>query len=64
MANPFRKISNYCSDVVEELKKCSWPNKKELVESTIVVIIGCLILAFYVAAFDKVFSTIVRWIIG
>ena len=63
MSNPIRKFSTYTVDTVDELKKCSWPKKRELVESTIVVTVACLILALFVAAVDWVFSGAIQWMI-
>ncbi|MBN2640765.1 MAG: preprotein translocase subunit SecE [Victivallales bacterium] len=35
-----------------ELKKCSWPGKKELMESTLLVIVAIAILASFVFIVD------------
>jgi preprotein translocase subunit SecE len=64
MNNPIRRFSKYTVDTVEELKKCSWPSRRELVESTIVVTIACLILALFVALCDWVFGFVIQWLIG
>jgi preprotein translocase subunit SecE len=64
MSNPIRRFSRYTVDTVEELKKCSWPQKRELVESTIVVTVACLILAVFVAVVDWIFGGIIQWLIG
>ncbi|MCM8533881.1 MAG: preprotein translocase subunit SecE [Lentisphaeraceae bacterium] len=63
MSNPIRRFSKYTVDTVEELKKCSWPQKRELVESTIVVTVACLILALFVAAVDLAFGSVIQWLI-
>jgi preprotein translocase subunit SecE len=44
------------TDVVIELSKVTWPTRKELYASTIVVIITSLIAAAIVGAFDFVWS--------
>ena len=54
MANPIRKISKYTIDVVEELKRCVWPEKSELVQSTILVLVTCIALAAFVQGSDWV----------
>lgn len=63
MSNPIRRFSTYTVDTVDELKKCSWPKKRELTESTIVVTVACLILALFVAAVDWAFSGAIQWMI-
>lgn len=64
MNSPIRRFSKYTVDTVEELKKCSWPQRRELVESTIVVTVACLILALFVAVVDYVFGGIIQSLIG
>ena len=50
----FRKFGNYLSEVNTERKKISWPDRHELVDSTLVVITFIVMLAVVVAVFDKV----------
>ncbi len=52
MANPFLKVSNFFVEMMAELRKASWPARKELVDSTIVVIVGLLLLAAFLALVD------------
>jgi preprotein translocase subunit SecE len=59
MANPFLKVQEFVMEVWAELKKSSWPTRKELVDSTIVVIVTILILGIFVALADLVFLRIV-----
>ena len=42
MANPFRTVRIFASELVGELQKASWPTKTELKDSTIVVIVATL----------------------
>ena len=46
-------------EVWTELKKSSWPTRRELADSTIVVIVTILILGIFVALADLVFLRIV-----
>jgi preprotein translocase subunit SecE len=59
MANPFLKVQGFVTEVWAELKKSSWPTRKELVDSTIVVIVTILVLGIFVALADLVFLRIV-----
>ena len=59
MANPFLKVQEFVIEVWAELKKSSWPTRKELVDSTIVVIVTILVLGIFVALADLVFLRIV-----
>jgi preprotein translocase subunit SecE len=46
------KIIDFFNGVVKEMKKVTWPTKDELKESTIIVIVVCLILAAFTYAVD------------
>ena len=59
MANPFLKVQEFVIEVWSELKKSSWPTRKELVDSTVVVIVTILVLGIFVALADLVFLRIV-----
>ncbi|MGA2604262.1 MAG: preprotein translocase subunit SecE [Verrucomicrobiia bacterium] len=59
MANPFLKVQEFVMEVWTELKKSSWPTRKELIDSTIVVIVTILVLGIFVALADLVFLRIV-----
>ncbi len=46
------KIINFFTDVVKEMKKVTWPTQDELKESTVIVIVTCLILAAFTYLID------------
>jgi preprotein translocase subunit SecE len=43
-----------------ELKKVEWPNRAQVVQGTIVVIIACAIVGVYLWGIDKVLQPFVR----
>jgi preprotein translocase subunit SecE len=49
---------------VGELKKSSWPTRKELVDSTLVVIVTVVILGAFVATSDVVMAKVIGALIG
>lgn len=59
MTNPLGKVREFFVEVMVELKKSSWPTRKELVDSTIIVIITIVTLGLFVAAADFIFLRIV-----
>ena len=59
MANPVEKIRTFFSEVVAELKKSSWPTRKELVDSTIVVVITVLAMGVFVSLADVIFVKLI-----
>jgi preprotein translocase subunit SecE len=51
-----KRIKQYTAEVWSELKKTTWPNKNEVYNTTIVVIVTVLICAFYLWVVDLVLT--------
>jgi preprotein translocase subunit SecE len=56
-------LRNFLEEVRAELKKCSWPARPELVESTVVVIVSVLIVAVFVGASDIILMGVLRMVV-
>jgi preprotein translocase subunit SecE len=52
MANPFRTARLFFTELVGELQKASWPTRSELKDSTIVVIVACVLLGLFTSVSD------------
>ena len=52
MKNPFRSTRIFIGEMVEELKKATWPTKAELRDSTIVVVAAAVILGLFTSISD------------
>lgn len=50
------------SDVFEELKKVTWPTKKQTLRLTLIVIVISLIVALYVGIIDVFLAKILEWL--
>ncbi|MGE5315608.1 MAG: preprotein translocase subunit SecE [Acidobacteriota bacterium] len=50
------KIINFFNDVYKEMGKVTWPTKQELRESTVVVLVVCLLISAFVYVVDTVVS--------
>jgi preprotein translocase subunit SecE len=50
------KTRKFISEVLAEMKKVSWSTRKELVDSTLIVIFSSFLLGFFVGIIDFVFS--------
>lgn len=50
--NFFSRIKSFFREMLGELKKASWPSRKELGRLTVVVIVGMSLLGFYVSVVD------------
>lgn len=55
-----RGLSKFLHDVRIELSKVTWPTRKDLTQSTIVVIVAVVIAGVYIAALDGVFSNLMK----
>lgn len=64
MVNPIKAIRTIYSETVTELKKCTWPTRKELYSNTTAVLAGLLILTVTVMVLDKIFQLGVGYISG
>ena len=50
------KIIAFFQDVVKEMKKVTWPTKEELIESTKIVIVVCIILSVFTYVIDMIIN--------
>ncbi|MBN2199551.1 MAG: preprotein translocase subunit SecE [Candidatus Aminicenantes bacterium] len=55
----YKRFFVFLKDVRAELKKVTWPSRKETVNTTIVVIISVFFFGFYLFFMDIIFSRIV-----
>ena len=66
----FRKVSTFVGEVKSELRKASWPwdpdpkvkgfkKYKELIDSTVVILIAMILLAAYVGLWDLIHREVV-----
>lgn len=59
-----KRSTGYFRDVWLELKKVRWPNRKELVSYTIVVVVTVTLIAVFFALLDLGISQIIELILG
>jgi len=50
---PIVRFRTFLSEVVSELKKTTWPSRKEVYGTTVVVIVAVFITALYLFVVDK-----------
>jgi len=58
------KAGRFLREAKVELKKVKWPTRKELVASTVVVIVLTLMVAFYLGLVDFGLIKIIRSVVG
>ena len=56
LKNIFNKINNFVKEAIAELKKVIWPSKKDLKNSTIVVISTIIIASIFIGLVDIFFT--------
>jgi len=54
------KIINYLKEVREEMRKVTWPTRKETFRYTFIVIGISFVVSVFLGAFDYIFSFILR----
>jgi len=57
------KTSEFLANVKSELKKVTWPTRKETYSSTVVVIVLVLAVAVFLWAVDSALSTVIRMLL-
>lgn len=62
--NCMQRIVKFFRDVVREMKKVSWPKKKELTKYTITTIVTVTFVALFFTVVDMGISSLIRLILG
>lgn len=60
----FNKTTRFLKNVISEMKKVSWPTKKELVKYTITVITTVAFVAVFFMIVDFGISSLIQLILG
>jgi len=60
----FKRLKAFLQEVVAETKKVTWPTKKEVVNTTTVVVIASFIFGIYLYLCDFVCLQLVQQILG
>ena len=58
------KAKNFLGDVKVEVKKVTWPSRKEAVGGTMVVVVVVVIVAIFLGIVDKLLSIAVQELIS
>ena len=57
---PHGRLRTFLREVRVEMSKVTWPPRKELIQSTGVVIVAVIIAGVYIGVFDFIWNVIVR----
>ena len=58
-----KRITEFFSEVAREMKKVSWPKRKELTKYTIMVVTTVLFMALFFTVVDLGISELIRLVI-
>ena len=62
--NLFKTVGLFLRQAKVELKKVKWPTRKELIASTVVVIVLTILVSFYLGLVDLGLIKIIKHVIG
>ena len=54
------KIIGFFTDVVKEMGKVTWPKREELRDSTVIVLVVCMVIAVFVYVVDTAVSQVMK----
>ena len=57
-------ISGFFGNVVSEMRKVSWPKRKELTRYTVIVLSTVVVMAIFFSVIDMGISEAVRWFLA
>lgn len=60
--SPVEGTKRFFRSVMAELRKVNWPNRKELVTYTLVVIVTVIVVSFIIFAWDSILTVLFRLI--
>ena len=52
--------SNFVSESWAELRKVEWPKQNQVIQGTVVVLVACIIVGFYLYLNDEVWKNVVQ----
>ena len=56
------KIRTFILETIEEMRKCAWPTRDQLFESTILVSVALILSTIYLAGIDQILYRAVRFL--
>ena len=54
-----RRRSNFFAESWAELRKVEWPGQSQVIQGTVVVLIACLVVGFYLYVNDAIWKQVV-----
>lgn len=61
---PGGKAVGYVTEVRKEMRKVSWPSRKELLNNTVLTLVVSLVIALFIFFSDQIISKLLAFIYG
>jgi preprotein translocase subunit SecE len=58
----YGRTTTFLSEVRNELKRVTWPSRKEVYATTIVVILTSIFFGLYLFLLDLGFNSVIQWV--
>jgi len=62
--NPFKRLNRFLREVIAELRKVIWPNRKQMITYTSVVLVFLVFMVALISGLDLAFIKAVSWLFG
>ncbi|MFE3544006.1 preprotein translocase subunit SecE [Nocardia sp. NPDC059177] len=62
--NPFKRLIKFLREVIAELRKVIWPNRKQMATYTAVVLVFVVFMVAFIAGIDAAFIKGIDWLFG
>ena len=60
----FGKIRSFIERTMDEMRKCTWPTREQLLESTVLVLVVMAVSSAYIAGVDQILYHIIDYLIS
>ena len=61
--NAIRRVKQFYEETVQEIRKCAWPDRSELMESTVMVLTAVFAMTLFIWLVDSAAQAVIRFII-
>ena len=58
----FGKIRSFIVRTMDEMRKCTWPTREQLLESTVLVLVVMAVSSAYIAGVDQILYHIITFL--
>jgi preprotein translocase subunit SecE len=59
-----KNVQQFFEDVQVEMRRVTWPDREQLRNATVVILIFSIVIAIIIGLMDAVFSWLIRTIVG